>query len=224
MIVSTAQEIPNILTRGKWAMRITEAWQKQVPSIFEVSSLLECAKAELRHGDWAAMVKADLPISRSGANKLMKVATCGHIRNAEHVPHLPAHWGTLFELTLLTVEQFEHGIRTRAINPKMQRKDVKVLRGDGKASDARVSPMVRLKRQLNERIREIAHLQERLADADQGSLFDLKKDSTKDMAAVVVNTITETRANAFDDDIKAAIKAKRQAARATQAMSVERPA
>jgi len=222
MTTILAQAFPNILTRGKWARRITEAWQKQVPSIFEVGSLLEGAKAELRHGDWVAMVKADLPISRSTANKLMKVATCNHIRNAEHVPHLPAHWGTLFELTLLTAEQFEHGIRTGAINPKIQRKDVKALRGAGKASDARVSPMVLLKRELNERIREIAHLQERLAYADQGSLFDLKKDSTKDMAAVVVNTITLSKADAFADDIKAAIKAKRQAARATQAMSLER--
>jgi hypothetical protein len=59
----------------------------------------------------------------STANKLMKIGACDHLRNSEHVPNLPVHWGTLFELTLLTAEQFNHGIESGAINPKMQRKD-----------------------------------------------------------------------------------------------------
>ena len=156
------------MSREKWAKRITEAWQKQLPYIFEVASLLESAKAELRHGDWANMIKADLPFGQSMANKLMKIGACDHLRNSEHVPHLPTHWGTLFELTLLTTEQFEHGITTGAINSKMQRKDVRALRGDGQMPrEPRVSPMARLKRQLNECNCEIAHLQERLAHADQ---------------------------------------------------------
>jgi hypothetical protein len=120
----------NALSHEKWAERITDAWQKQVPSIFEVGSLLEAAKAELKHGEWIAMIKSDLPFSRSTTNKLMKIAACDHLRNAEHVPHLPAHWGTLFELTTLTEEQFERGIESGVINTKMQRKHVKALRGD----------------------------------------------------------------------------------------------
>jgi hypothetical protein len=120
----------NALSHEKWAKRITDAWQKQVSSIFEVGSLLEAAKAELKHGEWIAMIKGDLPFGRSTANKLMKIAACDHLRNAEHVPHLPAHWGTLFELTTLTKEQFEGGIEGGVINAKMQRKAVKALRGD----------------------------------------------------------------------------------------------
>jgi hypothetical protein len=88
------------------------------------------AASELKHGEWIAMINSDLPFTRSTANKLMKIATCDHIRNAEHVPHLPVHWGTLHDLTLLTEEQFERGIESGAINPKMQRKDVKALRGE----------------------------------------------------------------------------------------------
>jgi hypothetical protein len=76
------------------------------------------------------MIKSDLPFSRSTTNKLMKIAACDHLRNAEHVPHLPAHWGTLFELTTLTKEQFDRGIESGVINTKMQRKHVKALRGD----------------------------------------------------------------------------------------------
>ena len=209
MTTAQTQAISNVIPRGKWAKRITEAWQKQLPSIFEVATLLESAKTELRHGDWANMIKADLPFSRSTANKLMKIGACDHLRKAEHVPHLPAHWGTLFELTLLTAEQFDHGVATGAINPKMQRKDVRALRGDGQMShEPRLSPMALLKRQLDESTREVAHLQERLAYADQGSLFDLKKDKVDDIAKVMVDTVTKNRANALNDALTAAINAK----------------
>jgi hypothetical protein len=221
MTTAQTQAIPNVISRGKWAMRITEAWQKQLPSIFEVASLLESAKTELRHGDWIKLIKNDLPFSRSTTNKLIKIGACDHLRNAERVPHLPAHWGTLFELTLLTREQFEHGITTGAINPKMQRKHVGALRGDEQMShEPRVSPMAVLKRQLEDCNHKIAHLEEQLACADSGSVFDLKKDSTKDMASVVVNTISETKADAFADDIKYALKAKRQARKAATQMSL----
>lgn len=107
---SSTQAIPNVLPRTKWAKRIVAAWQSQVLSIFEVGSLLVSANNELKRGEWIAMIKSDLPFSRSTANKLIKIATCDHLRNAEHVPHLPAHWGTLFELALLTAEQFKRGI------------------------------------------------------------------------------------------------------------------
>jgi Protein of unknown function (DUF3102) len=183
------EAIPNVISRDKWAKRINEAWQKQVPGIFEIASLLESAKAALRHGDWIKLIKNDLPFSQSTANKLMKIAACDHLRNSEHVPNLPAHWGTLFELTLLTAEQFEHGIATRTINAKMQRKHVRALRGDEQMpNEPSLSPMAVLKRQLNECNHEIAHLQEQLARADAGSLFDLKKDTVNDIAYVVVNT------------------------------------
>ena len=139
----------NVMSRGKWAKRITEAWQKQLPSIFEVASLLESAKSELRHGDWAKMIKADLPFSQSTANKLMKIAACGHLRNSDHGPNLPACWRTLYELTTVTAEQFEHGITTGSINSKMQRKDVRALRGDGQKMphEPRISRIAVLKRQ-----------------------------------------------------------------------------
>jgi hypothetical protein len=132
--------IANTLPRNKWAQRITDAWQAQVPSIFEVGSLLEAAKAELRHGAWIGMAKADLPFSLSTANQLMKIARCDHLRNSQCVTNLPAHWGTLFELTLLTASQFESGIASGKINPRMQRRDVKALRGDAKPAPATISP------------------------------------------------------------------------------------
>lgn len=127
----------NPLSREKWVSRITTAWQKQVTDIFEVGTLLEAAKAELKHGEWLIMVKDELPFNRQTAFKLIKIAACDHLRgdDVSHAKHLPAHWDTLYHLASLTEEQFDHGIKTGVINPKMQRKDVKALRGDDKKTE-----------------------------------------------------------------------------------------
>ena len=123
----------NHLSREKWAKRIGAAWQKQVPSIFEVGALLEAAQVEFRetkrYGEWSAMVKSELPFTRETAFKLMTIAACDHLRDVAPGQQLPAHWTMLYDLTKLTPEQFEAGIKSGAINPKMQRKDVKALRG-----------------------------------------------------------------------------------------------
>ena len=121
--------VQNSMPREKWVLRITEAWQKQVIDIFEVGSLLEASREEIGRGGWMVMVREELPFGQSTANKLLKIAENENLRNSEHVPNLPAHWGTLYELTKLTEEQFAAGIENRTINPKMQRKDVMALRG-----------------------------------------------------------------------------------------------
>jgi hypothetical protein len=184
----------NVLSHEKWAKRITDAWQKQVSSIFKVGSLLEAAKAELKHGKWIAMIKGDLPFGRSTANKLMKIAACDYLRNAEHVPHLPAHWGTLFELTTLTEEQFERGIESGAINTKMQRKHVKALRGDApklvkpgpRRSVAELSEEnARLKAEMAQLKAHIAESEatraKELAGANGPTLLWLAPDHTRDL-------------------------------------------
>jgi hypothetical protein len=63
---------------------------------------------------------------------------------------------------------------------------------DGK--EQAVSPITRLKQDKEEAVREIADLEERLAAADAGSLFDLKRDSAKDIAHVIFSTISAGKA------------------------------
>jgi hypothetical protein len=196
----------NTLSRGKWARRVTESWQKQVPSIFEVAALLESAQAELRKRDWTAMVRNDLPFSRSTATKLVKIAKCDHLRNSDHGPNLPACWRTLYEMTLLTPQQFEHGIKIGIIGPKTKRAHIKALREGNTGGSGTNQPT--LKQQLADAQREISQLKSKLR-ADGGSLFDPLKDTAKDIADVVVSTFTEAKARAIADAIKSAIKAKK---------------
>jgi hypothetical protein len=197
----------NTLSRGKWARRITESWQKQVPSIFEVAALLESAQAELRKRDWTAMVRNDLPFSQSTATKLVRIAKCDHLRNSDHGPNLPACWRTLFELTLLTPEQFADGIARGVVNPKMQRKHVKELRGGGYDKTGESAPT--LKQRLTDAQCEIATLKAQLSNVQDGSVFDLKRDTPKSIAEVIAATVTEAKATTIAEAIKAAIKAKK---------------
>lgn len=176
--------LPNVLSPDKWARRIATAWQKQVPSIFEVAALLESAQAELRKADFSKMVRNHLPFGRSTATKLIAIAKCDHLRNSEHVPHLPANWGTLFELTLLTEEQFQRGIASHKISLKTQRKDVKALRGDQPKIPSG-SPSLR--DQLAEATREIERLWK-----NGGDLFGAK-DTPRDIANVLVKTLTAAK-------------------------------
>lgn len=141
----TAEVIPlgNAMSQQKWIDRITAAWREQLPSIFETGNLLEASKLELAHGLYMEMIREKLPFGQSTANKLVAISCNDNLRdtNSEPVPNLPVHWGILYELTLLTAEQFAEGIKTRAINPKMQRKDVKVLRGiEPKKKDKQTIP------------------------------------------------------------------------------------
>jgi hypothetical protein len=60
----------------------------------------------------------------------------------------------------------------------------------------RVSPMRVLRDQVEEQNRTIAHLQEQLASADAGSLFDLRRDSVEDIVRVITAPTTMSRRKA----------------------------
>jgi hypothetical protein len=65
----------------------------------------------------------------------------------------------------------------------------------GEPETFRTSPMARLKDLNAEQAREIEHLKERLATAEQrdGSLFDLKRDNAHDIARTIAENIGEGR-------------------------------
>jgi hypothetical protein len=88
---------------------------------------------------------------------------------------LPAHWGTLFELTTLTKEQFEGGIERGVINAKMQRKHVKALRGDAAKLDkpGRRSRVAELSQENAQLKAAIAQLNARVAELEAARAKEL---------------------------------------------------
>ena len=107
------------LSTSSWAERITAAWQSSLEGILAAGRLLAEAKAALPHGEFICMIEAELPFKASTAQRLMKIAADKRISNTANVQHLPAHWGTLYELTKLPDDKFAGG----EIHREMQRKD-----------------------------------------------------------------------------------------------------
>lgn len=111
-----------------WAARISACWQASVHAILEVGRLLSAAKDALPHGAFETMVESDLPFSTSTAQRLMAVAGDPRLSNPAHVQLLPPSWGTLYELTKLSDEQFEAARTGGIIRPDMMRRDLDQVR------------------------------------------------------------------------------------------------
>jgi N6-adenosine-specific RNA methylase IME4 len=122
------KKLRNSRTRGQWAKTIAEHWRGGVESIIATGAALVKAKAELDHGEFLKMIKADLPFKRTTAHMLMAIATDDRLANVQRIEHLPLSWGTLYDLTKLTDEKLEEAFASRAIHPEMERSEVVALK------------------------------------------------------------------------------------------------
>lgn len=114
----------SLTIRAHWADRIGAAWRSTIEGIFETGRLLIEAKVALEHGEWLAMIEAELPFSASTAQRLMIVADDQRLSNAAHVPFLPPSWGTLYELTKLPDDVLFEKFADGTINPECTRADI----------------------------------------------------------------------------------------------------
>lgn len=107
----------------EWAARINACWQASVTGILQVGRLLTEAKAHLDHGDFGDMIERQLPFGERTAQMLMAIGKDPRLTNPKHVSLLPASWGTLYELTKLSDEEFDAGVEKKIIRADMERKD-----------------------------------------------------------------------------------------------------
>jgi hypothetical protein len=128
----------NSRSRAYWAKRIKAAHLNSVKAILAIGKLLLAAKDKLNHGEFQKMIEHDLPFSVRTGQRLMAIAADRRIAklvaNATRVSLLlPASWGTLYELTRCSDEQFEKAISDGTINPGMSREDVEHILGPSHA-------------------------------------------------------------------------------------------
>lgn len=111
--------------REGFALQISACWRKSFDSIIEVGQLLSIAKNKLPHGDFGAMIQADLPFGARTAQMLMKIAADPRITNARHASLLPPNYSDLYDLTKLSDEQFEARVEDGTIRPDMGRNAIR---------------------------------------------------------------------------------------------------
>lgn len=119
-------------TAAEFAERIKGAWHRSLDAIFETGRLFLLAKDTLPRGEFEPMVEALGLGGRRTAERLMAIAR--DPRLPTHVSRLPAHWGTLYELTRLDDPTFQARIADGTIRPDMERRDVAKLPINGARS------------------------------------------------------------------------------------------
>jgi hypothetical protein len=122
-----AAVVKSVKSRQEHAKLINTAWQKGVESIIETGERVSCAKLDLAHGEFEAMVENDLSFGPRTAQMLMAVASNAVISNPNHGSFLPPSWRTLYSLSRLPQALLLTKIREGAIHPGLERKDVKAL-------------------------------------------------------------------------------------------------
>jgi hypothetical protein len=125
---------------ARWRKRVITAWQKQARDVIATGKLLIEAHDDLIdvHGAWANMIENDLPFDRTTAHRLMAIARHKVLSSVAHVQHLPAHWGTMYELSKIDPDTLLALIKNGEVTARTQRQDVERLRRTTAAG--RVSP------------------------------------------------------------------------------------
>ncbi len=79
-------------TAADWRDAIYAMWSGLVEGIVGTGRLLLGAKEALQHGDFEAMVEAELPFGPRAAQMLMAIARNPVLSNAKHRFALPPSW------------------------------------------------------------------------------------------------------------------------------------
>lgn len=111
-----------------WAIRISARWRMGVEAIISTGKLLLEAKAALPHGAFGRMLADQLPFKERQAQMLMAIASDARLSNPQYVALLPPSWGTIYDVTRLSDDEFTRAIEAGVIRPDMERKDIERIR------------------------------------------------------------------------------------------------
>ncbi len=111
---------------SKFKKVITKDWNKSREAIINVGkSLLEAKmanhKSTFNTKSYKKLVETELPFSRITAYRLIAIAECEWIVSGEHNDSLPVSWGSLYEISTLSKEQFLDGVKSNTITANSPR-------------------------------------------------------------------------------------------------------
>jgi hypothetical protein len=183
--------------------RLNELRVNDVANIIERGRVLAEAKDELDHGSFEATVKRHFDLSTARMYRI--VAAHPVLSNRCHVNALPPSLRTLYELTKLPAAVLHAKLQDGSINARLERKAVAGWRKSerGKIEVGGKTIEHERKPSLAEQLKTA---EAKLARKDDGSLFDLKNDSVKEIAEAIVANISEGKAESLAKAIHEAIK------------------
>jgi hypothetical protein len=204
-------------SEAEWAEIIRDDLGRAVEGIIAAGEHLRQAKYQLAHGRFLPLLKS-IGLHERTAERLMRIAANVVLANPTHGSKLPTSMRTLYELSTLPVQLLEAKISDGTITPDIERKDVEQLKRK-KSSDDKVEVNGRtvevertpsLAEQLRTAKAEVEILKAKLAHKDDGSLFDLKNDSVKEIAEAIAANISEGKAADLAKAIPEAVRQRKR--------------
>lgn len=124
-----------LTTRAAFAADIRREWTNALEATVAVGRRLTEAKAALPHGEYEAMVAADLPFSAPTARKLREIAA---FVDRDQVPldRLPEAMSTLYAIATLPDDTRQRALDDGAIHPAVTRAEVQALKPPPKPAAA----------------------------------------------------------------------------------------
>ena len=183
--------------------KLAELRVNDIENIIARGRILIEAHDELERGSYEATVKRHFDLSY--ARKLRIIAAHPVTANRAHVHALPRSVFTLYELTKLPIGDLRAKLADGSISPKLERKEVASWRKSerGKIEVGGKTIERERKPSLAEQLKTA---EAKLARKDDGSLFDLKNDSVREIAEAIVANISEGKAESLAKAIHEAIK------------------
>ena len=183
--------------------KLGELRVNDIENIIARGRILIEAHDELERGSYEATVKRHFDLSY--ARKLRIIAAHPVTANRAHVHALPPSVFTLYELTKLPIGDLRAKLADGSISPKLERKEVASWRKSerGKIEVGGKTIERERKPSLAEQLKTA---EAKLARKDDGSLFDLKNDSVREIAEAIVANISEGKAESLAKAIHEAIK------------------
>jgi hypothetical protein len=103
--------------------QIGETWRRVVQAMMEVARLCAEADAHLTTAQKSELIKA-LPFGAATFSKLLRIGTDIRLHTPDIQRLLPAHYTTVYAVTLLTDEELKRAIAEKVIYPDMKRADL----------------------------------------------------------------------------------------------------
>jgi hypothetical protein len=149
--------------RSEYVEEISRLWQDAAEKFLAIGRYLRQAKEHLRHGEFEAMIAADLPFGKHVAFQLKAIAEAvdgGRVGQHE----LPPSYSTAYKLIEMKPEAFARARQENLVRPNVTRREIIVFRKrlseEAQRRRSRSDLLAEERDALKRRIAELAHQQE----------------------------------------------------------------
>lgn len=164
---SRPQEVITFHSRTHTVERIKALWERARDDFLAIGRWLVVAKDRMEHGEYEAMVRAELPFSPSRARQLRTVA---EFVDSGRIPldRLPPADSVIYEIATLSDDEL--AAAEPDIRPDLTRVEAKAFKKRTELGSRKALPnRAALVRRIEYLKQELAKAQDQLAKIDQGS-------------------------------------------------------